>query len=77
MTRITLDAELRDKLQNLREPVELCDENGRVVGRVFPVVDLDEYELVAPPLDEDEIQRRLSAEPRYTTQEVLEHLEDL
>jgi hypothetical protein len=36
MTRIILDAEMRNKLLNLSQPLELCDEAGHVLGRVMP-----------------------------------------
>jgi hypothetical protein len=78
MTRILLDETLRDKLNNLSQPLELCDESGRVVARVFPVTDLSEYEPCEPPISEEELRRReQSNEKRYTTAEVLEHLRKL
>ena len=78
MTKVVLDAELRDRLLGLSEPLELCDDAGRVLGRVFPSIDLSEYEPWEPPFDEAELRRReQSGERRYTTAEVLEHLERL
>ncbi len=78
MTKILLDETLRGKLNNLSQPLELCDESGRVVARVFPVVDLSEYEPWEPPISEEESRRReQSNEKRYTTAEVLEHLRKL
>jgi hypothetical protein len=78
MTRIVLDAELRTKLLSLAQPLELCDESGKVVARVFPAADLSEYELEEPPYDEEELRRlEASNERRYTTAEVLEHLRSL
>lgn len=40
MTKIIRDAGLRAKLLNLTQPLELCDESGCVLGRVFPAIDL-------------------------------------
>ena len=78
MTRITLDADLRSRLLNLRQPLELCDESGRVVGRLFPAIDLAEYEACEPPISEEELRRREnSGEQRYSTAQVLAHLEQL
>ncbi|HUG90003.1 MAG TPA: hypothetical protein VML55_04160 [Planctomycetaceae bacterium] len=78
MTKIVLDAELKERLLGLSQPVELCDDSGRVLGRVFPAVDLSQYEPWEPPFDEAELRRReQSGERRYTTAEVLEHLERL
>lgn len=76
MTRVIVDETLRSRLHNLSEPLELCDESGRVVGRVFPAVDLSQYEQWEPPISEEELRRReQSDEKRYTTAEVLAHLE--
>lgn len=36
MTRITLDEPLKSKLNGLNESVEICDEDGNVVGRFVP-----------------------------------------
>lgn len=78
MTRIIVDDVLREKLQNFARPLEICDENGRVFGRLFPVPDLSQYEPVGPQVSEEEIQRRMrSNEKRYTTAEVLAYLEKL
>lgn len=78
MTKVTIDETLREKLNNLAEPLELCDESGRVLGRVFPAFDLSDYEPWEPPIDEEELKRReQSGERRYTTAEVIAHLESL
>lgn len=78
MTRITVDEILRKKLNDLSEPLELCDEAGRVLGRVFPAFDLSDYEPWEPPIDEEELRRReQSSGRRYTTAEVIAHLESL
>jgi hypothetical protein len=78
MTRITLDADLRGKLMDLNEPLELCDESGRVLGRFFPTLDLSQYEPWEPSFSEEELQRQEQAnEKRYTTAEVVAHLEKL
>lgn len=37
MTRITIDNELMAKLHNCTIPLELCDEDGYVLGRLEPV----------------------------------------
>ncbi|HEV3262704.1 MAG TPA: hypothetical protein VG013_38065 [Gemmataceae bacterium] len=78
MTRVTVNEALRSMLHNLSQPLELCDESGRVLGRVFPALDLSEYEPWEPPISEEELRRReQSTEKRYTTAEVLAHLENL
>jgi hypothetical protein len=78
MTRVVLDTTLREKLHNLTQPLELCDEAGQVLGRVFPTLDLSHYEPWEPSFSEEELQRQEQAnEKRYTTAEVLSYLEKL
>jgi hypothetical protein len=75
MTTVTVDDTLRNKLHNFSQPLKLCDETGRVVGRFVPEANLAEWEPVSPDISDEELQRRLtSKEKRYTTAEVLAHL---
>jgi len=77
MTRIILDDAMKAKLHNLTEPLELCDPTGRVLARVVPRYDPEEYDL-EPKISQEEIERRsASNEPTYTTAEVLAYLEKL
>lgn len=78
MTRVVVDAELRSKLLDLTQRLEICDEAGKVLARLEPVIDMSEWEPVGPEVSDEEIERRLqSNERRYTTAEVLEHLRKL
>ena len=77
MTQILLDETLRTKLLNLTKPLEIVDETGRVVGRVFPAVDLSQYEAWEPEFDEEQLQRREKSDKWYTTAQVLAHLKSL
>ncbi|MFL5340361.1 MAG: hypothetical protein ACJ8F7_09430 [Gemmataceae bacterium] len=73
MTRIVIDAELRQKLRDFKEVLEFCDTEGKVLGQLIPW----QESLYEPePLSEEEVQRRLQ-EPSYTTAEVLAYLERL
>ena len=75
MTRITLDAETRTKLLELRVPLELCDETGEVLARVIPQRDNSSLE---PQIPREEIERRKQHRSKgYSTAEVLAHLESL
>ena len=76
MTQVILDAAFRSKLYELRQPLELCDEAGRVLARLIPVLDPTQYEPVEPQITAEELQRRRQ-EPEYSTAEVLAHLEKL
>ncbi len=75
MTRITVDETLRGKLCDLAEPLELCDELGRVVAMVFPVADLSQYDLRQPEVSAEELREQEQSNQRwYRTSEVLQHL---
>jgi hypothetical protein len=77
MTQIILDATLRSKLGDLAEPLELCDEAGRVVARVIPSYDAAAQNL-KPQISQEEMRRRKQSKGQtYTTAEVLAHLEKL
>ena len=80
MHRITLDAELRAKLNGLNDVVEICDDNGKVVGRYLP-----EEEYVGllykiarlQPVDEEELRRAQEEPGGMTTTEALAYLNNL
>jgi hypothetical protein len=75
MTRIVVDSDLRTKLLDFCQALELCDAAGRVVGRLYPAAAPSAYEPWEPPMDEPELQRReKSKDKRHSTAEVLEHL---
>ena len=76
MSQIILDAGVASKLTDIIHSVELCDPSGRVLGRFVPLIDLAEWEPLSPDISEEELDRReKSNEKRYTTAEVLAHLE--
>ncbi len=78
MTRLTLGPDLRSKLMNLTEPLELCDETGRVLAHLLPKMDPVLYEGLEPQITREEMQRRKQNKGKtYTTAEVLAHLEKL
>jgi hypothetical protein len=78
MKRITLDAELREKLGNLSEDLELCDEHGYVVAHVqrsTPWNDPENWIELTPDITDEEWERiRNSDDPGITTQELIDHL---
>ena len=77
MNRIVLDAALLQKLGDLKEAAELCDESGRVLGKLYPVFNLDDYEAWVPPMDEEELRRREESNDWITTDELLDEMEKL
>jgi hypothetical protein len=62
MSKLTLDPELRKKLNGLDQQVELCDEAGRTLGHFLPVALYDEmlYAALATesPHSKQELKRR-------------------
>jgi hypothetical protein len=78
MTRLIVDASLPEKLSGLVQPVELCDQTGRVLGRYFPKLDPSEYGPLEPQISKEELERRKRDKGKtYTTAEVLAYLESL
>jgi hypothetical protein len=78
MTRVVVDEILRNKLHNLLEPIELCDESGQVIGRVLPVPSPTEYEGLESPLSKEELQRRKQNKGKtFSTAELLARLEQV
>lgn len=78
MTRITVDSLLRERLLDLSSPLELCDNNGRVLAHLTPVDSAVAYVPDEPQVSQEELRRRAkSPERRYSTAEVLKHLESL
>ena len=87
MTQITLDAGLAEQLHRAGSSVELCDPQGKVVGRFVPltdlvqygaVVDLSQWEPVGEGITEEELLRRgRSSSRRYKLAEVMARLEQL
>lgn len=74
MTRITIDPQLQKQLHSVTETVELCDEQGRVIGRFVPLVDAGAYLRLTPQVSEDELRRREESTEWFTTADVLDHL---
>jgi hypothetical protein len=78
MTRVILDATLQQKLYNLTQPQELCNESGKVLAHWTPILDLSQYEPLEPQVSEEELLRRSQSDDKtYTTAEVLAYLEKL
>lgn len=74
MGKIILDRTMREKLRDLKECLELCDESGRVLGYVTPAAI---YENLSSPHSEGELDRREAETETFSTAEVLSHLERL
>jgi hypothetical protein len=78
MTRVIVDAALLSRLHNLTQPLELCDDSGRILARILPAVDPSLYEGLEPQISREELEQRKNNKGKtYTTAEVLAHLEKL
>jgi hypothetical protein len=77
MTRVIVTETLRSLLPDLTQPLELCDTSGRVLARVLPVFDPDQYEPWEPSFSEEELRQQEQSAKWYTTAEVLAHLKRL
>ncbi len=75
MTRLVADENLRTKLKGLSEEIEICDEQGRTLGRFLPEKTYEKllYE-VEPQISEDEIQRRLAEPGGSSLEEIWQRL---
>ncbi|MCI0640517.1 MAG: hypothetical protein L0Y72_12740 [Gemmataceae bacterium] len=74
MKKLILDSELRSKLLDLTDSLELCDEDGKVLALVTPCANGSPTE--PGPLSAEEFER-IQLEPDFSTAEVLAYLEKL
>ena len=74
MSRIVVDAALLSKLRNVFQPVELCDETGRIIGLFTPTVILPPSAL-EPRISKEEIERRSKLGGGRPLREILADLE--
>lgn len=77
MTQVILDAATRDSLRAAVDPVDLIDENGRLLGMFCPVLQPPYDSSLIPPISPAERAARMKEPGQFTTQEVLRHLEGL
>jgi hypothetical protein len=76
MIKIILDRELRARLHDLSELLELHDENGTVVGYFAPVATrVSSYEDLEVPITDEEVQRLLKQPAGRPLSEILADLE--
>ncbi len=79
MSRITLDADLKTKLHGLTDQIELCDTDGRTMGRCLPEELYQKllYQLAEsqrPSLSADEIKRRRESTGGKSLADILQAL---
>lgn len=75
MTSIVIDEETLKKLDGISEPVRLCAQSGEVVGVFTPTTpSYDDYVGADPPIDEEEVKRRIAAGGGRPLMEILADL---
>jgi hypothetical protein len=75
MIKIVVSLELRAKLHNLTEPLELCDEGGQVLAHLTPAICPPQSDRTQPEISREELSRRKQTKGRsFTTAEVLDLL---
>jgi len=78
MSPIQLDASTAEKLVRANSVIDVCDPEGRIIGSFCPRINPKDWIIEGPELTDEELLRRVqSNERRYTTAEVLRHLESL
>jgi hypothetical protein len=78
MRTVVCDAALSEKLHDLTEPLDLCDESGHVLARIVPALDLELDFFRAPPINKADLRRRsMQLGKTYRTAEVSAYLESL
>jgi hypothetical protein len=77
MTRIIVDAALPSKLPHIHEQVELCDANGKILGKFTPTIDMSGWEPITPDVSDEELDRRAKSDKWHSFEEVMEHLKSL
>ena len=75
MVRLVIDSVTRQKLQNLDQPIEFCDESGRLLGHFSPADQSSLYEELASSISLDELDRRSRAGGGRPLAEILSDLE--
>jgi hypothetical protein len=73
MTRLTVDAATRARLQNLDGFMEVCDESGRVLGYFHPLGG-SVTESRPSPFTEEELQKRRQQRTGRPLAEILKRL---
>ena len=58
MNRVVVNGEMQAKLAAAKQPAELCDETGNLLGYFTPASDRSLYAGVECPLSEEELAER-------------------
>lgn len=73
MTSVKIDAQTLQRLRSISDAVQLCDDEGHVIGYFRPACGAQGYPE-PPALPPEELQRRLAAPDGRTISEILADL---
>ncbi len=54
MIRVVVNDQLRTAFQNFTHELDICDESGRVLARMYPVMDSKSDDAVKPDIIKEE-----------------------
>lgn len=75
---LTVNGEIGDRLRAAKGWIRLLDEDGNIIGNFKPAhVPPYDPAILPPPMDAEEIERRLAEPGGLTTEEVLKKLQEL
>jgi hypothetical protein len=77
MNQIIVDEQFRAKLTSLAEPLELCDESGRILGLFYPAANGSHDDDVEPPISAEELARRSQERGGRTLAEIMADLAEV
>jgi hypothetical protein len=75
MIKIVVDPSLRNQLERLSEPAQLCDESGKVLGQFVPRPKSGGF--IEAPISREELERRKQSSVWHTTEEVVKGLGEI
>ncbi len=77
MTQMVVDSVLQERLRTTRETIEFVDDDGHVLGVFCPMLPPPYDVSLVPVLSDEERRMRMAQPGKYSTSEVLRHLESL
>jgi len=75
MTKVVVDPATRAKLLDARNPMELCDDSGHVLGHFIPIAADSTQLSLDPQVSDEELDRREREGGGRSLREILADLE--
>jgi hypothetical protein len=77
MTKVTIDAATFDKLKDVREEAQLCDDQGRLVGYFLPGPPRDSQGKAILPFTDEELKEMSAQKGGRPLKDILSDLSKL